>query len=77
MPDKSTEGPPVPPSRRVNNYELLDEIGSGGMSRVYRARKIGTGELCAVKVIRIEDVAADFERRLRRESLPTLRRVVR
>jgi serine/threonine protein kinase len=57
----------MPPSRRVNNYELLDEIGSGGMSRVYRARKTGTGEFFAVKVIRIEDVAADFERRLRRE----------
>jgi serine/threonine protein kinase len=57
----------MPPSRRVNNYELLDEIGSGGMSRVYRAQKTGTNEFYAVKVIRIEDVAADFERRLRRE----------
>lgn len=37
------------------------------MSRVYRAVRSGTGENCAVKVIRIEDVAADYERRLRRE----------
>ncbi len=51
----------------MNNYELLDEIGSGGMSRVFRARKVGTDEMVAVKVIRIENVASDYERRLRRE----------
>jgi len=37
------------------------------MSRVYRALRAETGETCAVKVIRIENVAADYERRLRRE----------
>ncbi len=37
------------------------------MSRVFRARRIGTDVDLAVKVIRVENVAADYERRLRRE----------
>lgn len=53
--------------RTINGYVLHEEIGSGGMSRVYRATREGTDRLFAVKAIRIENVAADFERRLRRE----------
>lgn len=67
MPEIPSEGPAAPDARRVNNYELLNEIGSGGMSRVFRAHRLDTDETVAVKVIRIEDVAADYERRLRRE----------
>ncbi len=55
------------PTRRVGNYELREEIGAGGMSRVYRAVKTGSDTSYAVKVIRIEDMASDYERRLRRE----------
>ncbi|MBC8145688.1 MAG: serine/threonine protein kinase, partial [bacterium] len=53
--------------RTINGYVLHEEIGAGGMSRVYRATREGTNQLFAVKAIRIENVAADFERRLRRE----------
>src|SRR5881275_2627740 len=58
---------PTPQARRINNYELLEQIGTGGMSRVYRARRVGSEADLAIKIVRIEDVAADFERRLRRE----------
>lgn len=57
----------TPGARRVGNYEILDEIGAGGMSRVYRGRRIGTGEIVAVKAMQIENMAPDFEARLRRE----------
>ncbi len=55
------------PSRIVGGYEILEEIGSGGMSRVYRARSIASGEIVAVKVIHAENVAADVDARLQRE----------
>jgi serine/threonine protein kinase len=53
--------------RTINGYVLREEIGFGGMSRVYRATREGTNESFALKAIRIENMAADFERRLRRE----------
>lgn len=53
--------------RTINGYVLREEIGFGGMSRVYRATREGSGEVFALKAIRIENMAADFERRLRRE----------
>jgi serine/threonine-protein kinase len=53
--------------RRAGGYDLLEAIGSGGMSHVYRARHGRTGEIVAAKVLHIDDVAPDVERRLRRE----------
>ncbi len=41
--------PEVP--RKLGPYELLDEIGHGGMGIVYRARHEGLGTICAVKVM--------------------------
>lgn len=55
------------PNRIVGGYEILEEIGSGGMSRVYRARALASGEIVAVKVIHAENVAADVDARLQRE----------
>ena len=53
--------------RFVSRYVLRERIGSGGMSTVWLARdKDGTEDL-AIKVIPIEDLNPDFERRLRRE----------
>lgn len=64
----STAAAPVPRGRLLaGSYELLDEIGSGSIGRVYRALRLADGRMVAVKVIRIDDVAADYERRLRRE----------
>lgn len=53
--------------RIVGRYELLQEIGVGGMSRVYRARATDSGEIVAVKAIRADNVATDYEARLQRE----------
>lgn len=53
--------------REINHYVLQELIGSGGMSKVWRACRKDTDEEVAVKVIPIEDLAPDFERRLRRE----------
>ena len=67
MSDNITDVPHPQGGRRVNNYELLDEIGSGGMSRVYRARRVPDGAIVAVKVMSIDNMAPDYEARLRRE----------
>jgi len=53
--------------RTVNGYEILEEIGSGGMSRVYRARRGEDGMLVALKILRAENAAPDFAARLERE----------
>src|SRR5688500_4214004 len=62
---------PIPPLRSVNGYEILDLIAVGGMSRVYRA-KTASGDIVAMKVIQFDEMASDYERRLRRE--PELQR---
>src|SRR6266404_1014055 len=50
--------------RTVGPYELLGEIGSGGMGIVYRARETHSGRLVALKMMHGEqtDGSADLQR---------------
>lgn len=52
-----------------NRYELLEVIGSGGMSVVYKAKCHRLNRMVAVKILRSEFLEdADFRRRFRAES---------
>ncbi len=67
MSDTNSDSPVGGARRQVGDYEIIDEIGAGGMSRVYRARHVHTGAIVAVKAMSVENTAPDFEARMRRE----------
>ncbi len=62
-------GGDVSEALRVAGYEVLDEVGRGGMGIVFRARQTALGREVAVKVIRSAEFASERElRRFRDEA---------
>lgn len=53
---------------RVGEYEILEEIGRGGMGAVYRARQQRPDRLVAIKLINPERLDAGSARRLAEEA---------
>lgn len=55
------------PGTRLGNYDLIRQLGEGGMARVYLARQIYIERLVAIKVLRLRASGQEAEE-LRREA---------
>ena len=58
---------PIGPGTRIDAYEVIDRLGSGGMGEVYRARDTRLGRTVALKVLRA-GADPDLLHRLDREA---------
>jgi serine/threonine protein kinase len=71
-PDNETTGGSWPPAAKLSfgDYELLEEIGHGGMGVVYRARQRSLDRVVAIKMIAFGPGSSpDFIKRFRAEAV--------
>jgi hypothetical protein len=63
-----TDSPPVA-GRSFGNFEVLDEIGRGGMGTVYRAQQKNLNRQVALKMVRVASLACEADvQRFRNEA---------
>jgi serine/threonine-protein kinase len=60
------------PGERVGGFELIEELGRGGMGVVYRARQTNLGRTVAIKMIRSQDEAELARFRVESEAIARL-----
>ncbi len=53
---------------RIGAFEIIEELGRGGMGRVFAARQIGLGRIVALKALAAGRNTADLELRFLREA---------
>lgn len=61
-------GPAVGPAHRIGHYQLVREIGRGGVGVVYEARQDHPKRSVALKLLRFAEVRADVLRRFQLEA---------
>jgi tetratricopeptide (TPR) repeat protein len=77
--DLGTDGEPETPApafdtafpglpEKIGPYEIIDELGAGGMARVFAARQPRLDRLVALKVVSSGHARADFAQRFLREA---------